>query len=63
MKKDKLIRDFKIYNFVMTNIWQLLTTVLIGFGIGWLLEKLFDSEKNLYMLFSILIPLNRNYYP
>lgn len=55
MKRDKFIRDFKIYNFVMNNIWQLLTTMLIGFGIGWLLEKYVDSPKNLYMIFSLII--------
>lgn len=55
MKKDKFIRDFKIYNFVMSNIWQLLTTMLLGFGIGWLLEKYFDSEKNLFMIFSLIL--------
>ena len=57
MKKDKFIRDFKIYNFVMNNIWQLLTTLLIGFIIGWLLEKYVGSEKNLWMLFSIVIAI------
>lgn len=57
MKKDKFIRDFKIYNFVMSNIWQLLTTLLIGFGIGWLLEKYVGSEKNLFMIFSVIIGL------
>ena len=55
MKRDKFIRDFKIYNFVMSNIWQLLTTLLIGFGIGWLLEKYVGSEKKLFMIFSLLI--------
>ena len=39
----------------MTNIWQLLTTMLIGFGIGWLLEKYVGSKKNLYMIFSLII--------
>lgn len=57
MKKDKFIRDFKIYNFIMSNIWQLLTTLLIGFGIGWLLEKYVGSEKKLYMIFSLVIAL------
>lgn len=57
MKRDKFIRDFKIYNFVMSNIWQLLTTLLIGFGIGWLLEKYIGSEKKLFMIFSIIIAL------
>lgn len=57
MKRDKFIRDFKIYNFVMSNIWQLLTTLLIGFGIGWLLEKYVGSEKKLFMIFSIIIAL------
>ena len=57
MKRNKFIRDFKIYNFVMSNIWQLLTTLLIGFGIGWLLEKYIGSDKNLYMVFSIVIAI------
>lgn len=57
MKRDKFIRDFKIYNFVMSNIWQLLTTLLIGFGIGWVLEKYVGSEKKLFMIFSICIAL------
>lgn len=57
MKKDKFIKDFKIYNFVMSNIWQLLTTLLIGFGIGWLLERFIGSEKNLFMIFSIIVAI------
>ena len=57
MKKDKFIRDFKIYNFVMTNVWQLLTTILIGFGIGWVAEKFIDTEKNLFIIFSIVIAI------
>lgn len=57
MKKDKFIRDFKTYNFVMSNIWQLLTTLLIGFGIGWLLERFIGSEKNLFMIFSIIVAI------
>lgn len=55
MKKNKIIRDLKIYNFVMSNIWQLITTILIGYVIGWALEKYIGSEKNLYMLFSLII--------
>lgn len=57
MKKDKFIRDFKIYNFVMNNIWQLLTTLIIGFIVGWLLEKYVGSERNLWMLFSIILAI------
>ena len=55
MKRDKFIRDFKIYNFVMSNIWQFIATSLVGFGIGFLLEKYIGSEKNLYMIFSVII--------
>lgn len=55
MKRNKIIRDLKIYNFVMSNIWQLITTILVGFAIGWVLEKYIGSEKNLYMLFSLII--------
>ena len=55
MRKDKIIRDFKIYNFVISNIWQFITTALIGFLIGWLLEKYVGSEKNLYIIFSLII--------
>ena len=37
--KDSLFKDLKIYNLVMTNIWQFLTIIAIGILAGYLFEK------------------------
>lgn len=55
MKKDKIIRNAKIYNIVMSNFWLLITTCLCGVVIGYFLNKNSSNKNNHYMLFAIII--------
>lgn len=55
MKKDKIVKDIKLYNLIMSNIWQLLTTILFGVLVGYLLNRYAEKENNHYMLFSIIV--------
>lgn len=55
MKKDKLVKNFKLYNIIMSNFWLLLTTCVVGIIIGYFLDKNSANENNHYMLFSIII--------
>ncbi len=55
MKKDKLYKDLKLYNIVMSNIWQLITIILFGILAGYLLEKYSTNEKINFMLISIIV--------
>lgn len=52
--KDKLYKDLKVYNMVMSNIWKLLTFILIGILGGYLLNKYATYHDVNYMLISIL---------
>lgn len=52
--KDKLYKDLKVYNMVMSNIWKLLTFILIGILGGYLLNKYAKYHDINYMLISIL---------
>lgn len=52
--KDKLYKDLKVYNMVMSNIWKLLTFILIGIFAGHLLNKYAKYHDINYMLISIL---------
>lgn len=56
MKKDRsrLFKDLKVYNLVMSNIWQLITILLIGILAGYLFEKNATNKEINYMLFSII---------
>lgn len=56
MKKDKsrLFKDLKVYNLIMSNIWQLVTILLIGVLAGYLFEKNAEDKSINYMLFSII---------
>ena len=54
-KKDNLFKDLKVYNLVMTNIWQLLTIILIGVLAGYLFDKYATNESINYMAFSIIL--------
>ena len=37
-KKDNIIHDIKIYNIIMSNVWKLITFLLIGVLGGFLFE-------------------------
>lgn len=52
--KDNLVKDLKIYNLVMTNVWQLLTIIAIGILAGYLFEKYATNQDINYMAFSII---------
>lgn len=55
MKKNKIIKNFKLYNIIMSNFWLLITTCLVGIIIGYFLNKYSSNENNHYMLISIII--------
>lgn len=55
MKKNKIIKNFKLYNILMSNFWLLITTCLVGVIIGYILNKNSSNENNHYMLISIII--------
>ena len=52
--KDNLVKDLKIYNLVMTNVWQLLTIIAIGILAGYLFEQYATNQDINYMAFSII---------
>lgn len=56
MKRDRkeIVRSFKTYNVVMTNIWQLITILLIGILLGYLLEKNGTNKELNYMTISVI---------
>ncbi len=54
MKKDKLVRDFKIYNIIMSQVWKFLTTIIIGVLGGYLVSRK-GEENNNYMVIIIII--------
>ena len=56
MKKDKLVHGFKMYNFVMQEVWKLLTTLLFGVLAGYLLRKN-GPEDNHYFVIAIIVAL------
>ena len=49
-KKDKFSKFLKIYNLIMSNFWLLLTTTLVGFLIGYFVNKKFQTEKNVWII-------------
>ena len=54
MKKDKLVRDFKTYNFIMSQVWKFLTTIIIGVLFGYLVS-IKGEENNNYMIIIIIV--------
>lgn len=54
--KDSLYKGFKTYNMIMSCVWQLLTTLLLGILAGYLLDKHGEGDIN-YMGISIGISL------
>ena len=54
-KKDNIIHDIKIYNIIMSNVWKLITFLLIGVLGGFLFEHYSKYKDFNYMLFSIVL--------
>ena len=52
MKKDKLARDFRIYNLIMSQVWKFLTTIIIGVLLGYLASR--KGEEDNYMIVIII---------
>ncbi|MCM1514060.1 MAG: hypothetical protein NC090_03645 [Anaeroplasma bactoclasticum] len=52
--KEKWVKDLKVYNIVMGNVWKLLTFLLLGVLSGYLFEKYAKDKSLPYMLISIL---------
>ena len=55
MKKEKVYKFFKNYNIIMSNIWLLITTMLVGVLIGYFVNKKFPTEKNIWFIVIIII--------
>lgn len=57
MKNDKksLVHGMKAYNLIMSNVWQLLTILLIGILVGYLLTRNATNKKINYMAISIIV--------
>lgn len=53
MKKDKIAKDFKIYNLIMSQVWRFLTTIIIGILFGYLVSRK-GEEGNNYMIVIII---------
>ena len=54
MKKRKWLRDLQVYNLVISNIWLLLTTMLVGAIIGYLLDRRQEGSNRFLLLFSVI---------
>ncbi len=52
--KDSLYNDLKLYNMVMSNIWKLITFLLLGILSGYLLNKYATYHDINYWLISII---------
>ena len=55
MKKDRLSRFLRIYNLIMSNFWLLITTTLVGVGIGYYVNKSYPTEKNVWLIVISLV--------
>ena len=55
MKRDKVSKFLRTYNLVMSNFWLLITTTLVGVLIGYLLNKAFPTEKNIWLIIVSVI--------
>lgn len=53
-KKSKLIKDFRLYNVIMNNIWKLITTVLIGVLLGYLTTRKSEDGNNYMVIFIVI---------
>ncbi len=54
MNKNKIIKDLKLYNVIMSAIWKLITTLILGILAGYLIARQ-GEEGNHYMLFTIIV--------
>ncbi len=59
MRKDRsFAKDLKAYNAVMSNIWQMLVTSIIGFVIGYFIDKYNGNDNNICLvIFGIIFTL------
>ena len=55
MKRDKVSKFLRTYNLVMSNFWLLITTTLVGVLIGFLLNRAFPTEKNIWLVIVSVI--------
>ncbi len=57
MKKDKdhLVKGLKTYNVIMSNVWQLLTIILMGVLAGYLFQRNAIDKKFNYMAITIIV--------
>lgn len=55
-KKDKIVHGFKLYTFVMQEIWKLLSILLIGTLFGYILG-LKGPEGNHYIVYALIISI------
>ena len=55
MKKEKAYKFFKNYNIIMSNIWLLITTMLVGVLIGYFVNKKYPTENNIWFILIIII--------
>ena len=53
MNKDKLAKDFRIYNLIMSQVWKFLTTIIIGILLGYLASRKGEEDNN-YMIVIII---------
>lgn len=54
MNKDKLAKDFKLYNVIVNNFWKLIVTVIIGFLLGYLTTHKSEAGNN-YMVLCVVV--------
>ena len=55
-KKDKIVHGFKLYSFVMQEIWKLLSILLIGTFFGYILS-LKGPEGNHFIVYALIISI------
>jgi hypothetical protein len=52
-KKEKIVKGFKVYNIIMTQIWQFVATMACGVLAGYLIHSKRPEDKN-GMLYCII---------
>lgn len=55
MKDKKFRENIKLYNLVMSNIWQMITTIFFGILLGYLLNRNSEKDGKIYFLVSVLL--------
>ena len=54
IKKEKFVNSFKLYNYVMQEIWKLVTTLLFGIVLGYFVQKKSVENKKYFVLILII---------